>query len=162
AAALAQLSRWLASFALHAPLRAELAVCAAGRAADDNRAGAGALALAGTTHRWPQRRAGYPHYDLWRDFYAAGRADSRHRRIRQGLQLCRAVRPQHGVVETSPETRLAREGIAAGRRLVRGGIGRLRLYRLAVGGQRIRPSGRGAGCALLVHVAFPRRTSHFF
>jgi len=87
----AQLSRWLAAHAIHATVRAKLAVYFTGWTADGPGALSDVLAVATSAKAFAARCARCSHDDFWRDFYSDGRADSSDRRIRESVQLRGAI-----------------------------------------------------------------------
>jgi glycosyltransferase involved in cell wall biosynthesis len=85
AAAFAEFSRWMAAFAVHAVVCAELVVFVAG-----GLVGGGGIVFGFLVAPWAEgfdaaRDAGFAHHDFWRDVYVAGRADYFHRSICESL-----------------------------------------------------------------------------
>ena len=78
----------------------------------------GVLAVARPARVDAARDAGRAHHDFWRDVHAAGRADSVDRSVREGVQLCGALRSQQCFAEARADARDAGIRAAPRRRSV--------------------------------------------
>src|ERR1700756_1129336 len=129
----------MAAFALHALVRPELALLAAGSGVYVVWLAPGVLAAAGTARAYAADYVGFAHHDFRCNFHLARRADTFHRSLCESIQLRRAIRSQrHGVFEARAEKGDPGIGPAPRRRSISFRIRRLRLGHMAMGGQRIR------------------------